>query len=201
MPISPAPIAPSTASVSACNPTSASGLKYAVQRICVDANRSDWPPEQLLVAFKTALYALPAVQRLTRGPDRDEFVAHLRTARHQKFNEVAADESARSGDEYRAAGPRCVRIGAHVNCGPYPARACRCPRGRRLFRARERYVPRDVESAPLRASVPPDRAGLGALRRREGDRLRRQSHRCRPAAQRTRLSRPRRNPSCAGVSP
>lgn len=59
------------------NPASSAALKYAVKRICLDARRNGWPPERLLIAFKGALYTLPAVQRLARGPDRDEFVAHL----------------------------------------------------------------------------------------------------------------------------
>ena len=58
-------------------PTASSALQRALQRICVDAKRSDWPPERLLIAFKAALYGLPVMQRLPRGPDRDEFVAHL----------------------------------------------------------------------------------------------------------------------------
>ncbi len=58
-------------------PTAATGVKYAVWRICVDAKRNEWAPEQLLVAFKSGLATMPAVQRLTRGPDRDEFVARL----------------------------------------------------------------------------------------------------------------------------
>jgi hypothetical protein len=59
------------------NPIAASGLQHAIRRISVDAKRSDWPPEQLLVAFKTAIYALPAAQRLTLRTDRHEFVARL----------------------------------------------------------------------------------------------------------------------------
>jgi hypothetical protein len=59
------------------NPTAATGVKYAVRRICADAKRNGWTPEQLLVAFKSALATIPAVQRLTRGPDRDQFVARL----------------------------------------------------------------------------------------------------------------------------
>ena len=55
----------------------ASGLKHAVWRICVDARRNEWPPEQLLVAFKAALDRTPALQRLARGPDRDALVARL----------------------------------------------------------------------------------------------------------------------------
>ena len=58
-------------------PAWSAALKDAVKRICIEARRSDWPPEQLLIAFKSALYALPSVQALTRGPERDEFVAHL----------------------------------------------------------------------------------------------------------------------------
>lgn len=52
-------------------------LQHAVTRICIDAQRNDWPPEWLVIAFKGALYTLPAVQRLTRGWERDEFVARL----------------------------------------------------------------------------------------------------------------------------
>jgi len=57
--------------------TSRSELQHAVRRICIDARRSNWPPEQLLIAFKMALDTIPSVQRLTRGPDRDELVARL----------------------------------------------------------------------------------------------------------------------------
>ncbi|HEY2375497.1 MAG TPA: hypothetical protein VGH98_05935 [Gemmatimonadaceae bacterium] len=49
----------------------------AVRRICDEAKREHWPPESLLIAFKKALAAAPAVRRLTRGPKRDAFVARL----------------------------------------------------------------------------------------------------------------------------
>ena len=53
-------------------PTSSSAVKHAIWRICIDAKRNDWPPEWLLVAFKEAVFSLPAVQRVPRGPERDE---------------------------------------------------------------------------------------------------------------------------------
>ena len=59
------------------SPTSSSRVRDAVRRISVDAKRNNWPPEWLLVAFKAAVHSLPALQRLTPGEDRDEFVAHL----------------------------------------------------------------------------------------------------------------------------
>lgn len=59
------------------DPVKSPALRHAVQRICVDARRNDWPPERLLVAFKTAVQTLAAVQRLTREPDRDDFVRRL----------------------------------------------------------------------------------------------------------------------------
>ena len=59
------------------NPSSMSGVRDAIRRISVDAKRNNWPPEWLLVAFKAAVHSLPALQRLTPGPDRDEFVARL----------------------------------------------------------------------------------------------------------------------------
>jgi hypothetical protein len=65
--------------VASRNPTSVAGLQHAIRRICLDARRNAWPPEQLLVAFKKALHSLPCVQRLTAGPDRDELVARLVT--------------------------------------------------------------------------------------------------------------------------
>ena len=58
-------------------PARSAALEDAVKRVCNDARWSDWPPEQLLIAFKSALYAQPPVQRLTRGLERDEFVSHL----------------------------------------------------------------------------------------------------------------------------
>src|SRR4029079_8858048 len=58
-------------------PTYSSAVKHAIWRICIDAKRNDWPPEWLLVAFKEAVFSLPAVQRVPRGPERDEIVAHL----------------------------------------------------------------------------------------------------------------------------
>jgi hypothetical protein len=48
-----------------------------VQRICIDARRNNWPPEWLLIAFKTALETMPAVQRVARGPDREELASRL----------------------------------------------------------------------------------------------------------------------------
>jgi hypothetical protein len=59
------------------SPNTRSGLRHAIERICLDARRSDWPPESILVALKRALEAIPAVARLARGPERDEFVAPL----------------------------------------------------------------------------------------------------------------------------
>ena len=59
------------------DPASSAALKHAVKRICIDARRNNWPPEWLLIAFKSALSTLPSVQHLTRGPERDEFVARL----------------------------------------------------------------------------------------------------------------------------
>ena len=59
------------------NPSSMSGVRDAIRRISVDAKRNNWPPEWLLVAFKAAVHTLPALQRLTPGPDRDDFIARL----------------------------------------------------------------------------------------------------------------------------
>jgi hypothetical protein len=59
------------------NPASSEALNHALKRICIDARGSEWPPEWLLIAFKSALYTLPALEGLTRGPERDEFVARL----------------------------------------------------------------------------------------------------------------------------
>jgi len=56
---------------------SSPALYDALQRICGEAKLKDWPPESLLIAFKKTLETVPAVRRLARGPDRDEFVAHL----------------------------------------------------------------------------------------------------------------------------
>ena len=63
--------------IAAPSPNTRSGLGHAIQRICIDARRSDWPPESILVALKRALDAIPAIARLPRGPERDEFVAPL----------------------------------------------------------------------------------------------------------------------------
>jgi len=71
--------------VASRNPTSAAGLQHAVRRICLDARRNAWPPEQLLVAFKRALHSLPCVQRLTAGPDRDALVGRLVTLCIQEY--------------------------------------------------------------------------------------------------------------------
>ncbi|HEY2376108.1 MAG TPA: hypothetical protein VGH98_09055 [Gemmatimonadaceae bacterium] len=57
--------------------TSSAALKAALSQLCDEAKAKYWPPEVLLIAFKTALETVPAVRRLTRGPDRDEFVARL----------------------------------------------------------------------------------------------------------------------------
>ena len=56
---------------------SSPALKNALRQICAEAKVRNWPPESLLIAFKAALNTVPAVKRLTRGPDRDEFVARL----------------------------------------------------------------------------------------------------------------------------
>ena len=60
-------------------PSSASELRFAIRLICHDARRSDWSPESLVVAFKTAVHSVPALQRLPRGPKRDEFITRLVT--------------------------------------------------------------------------------------------------------------------------
>ena len=59
------------------DPKSSSELKHAIRRISTDAKQNNWPPESLLVALKAAAHSLPALQRLPRGPERDELVAHL----------------------------------------------------------------------------------------------------------------------------
>ena len=59
------------------DPASSAAIKHAVKRICIEARRNDWPPEWLLIAFKSALYTLPAVQHLTGSLDRADFVARL----------------------------------------------------------------------------------------------------------------------------
>jgi hypothetical protein len=56
---------------------SSAALKHAIRRIATDAKRRNWPPEWLLVAIKAAAYSLPALERVPRGPERDEIVAHL----------------------------------------------------------------------------------------------------------------------------
>jgi hypothetical protein len=56
---------------------SSPSAREAVRRICDEAKREHWPPESLLIAFKQALTAAPAVRRIPRGPERDEFVACL----------------------------------------------------------------------------------------------------------------------------
>jgi hypothetical protein len=56
---------------------SSPALDDALYHICGEARLKNWPPESLLIAFKTALEMVPAVRRFARGPDRDEFVAHL----------------------------------------------------------------------------------------------------------------------------
>ena len=55
--------------------TSSLGLRDALRYICREARLKNWPPESLLIAFKTALETVPAVQCLTSGPDCDELVA------------------------------------------------------------------------------------------------------------------------------
>jgi hypothetical protein len=57
--------------------TSSPTLKNALSYICGEAKVKNWPPESLLIAFKTALETVPAVLHLTRGPDRDELIARL----------------------------------------------------------------------------------------------------------------------------
>lgn len=59
------------------DPQSSADVKDALQRLCLKAKEANWTPEGLLIAFKEALYTLPTVERVPRGPDRDEFVARL----------------------------------------------------------------------------------------------------------------------------
>jgi len=56
---------------------SSPAARDAVRRICDEAKREHWPPELLLIAFKKALETAPAVRRLARRPERDEFVGRL----------------------------------------------------------------------------------------------------------------------------
>ncbi|HEY2851876.1 MAG TPA: hypothetical protein VGJ18_03470 [Gemmatimonadaceae bacterium] len=56
---------------------SSPALDDALCHICGEARLKNWPPESLLIAYKTALEMVPAVRRLARGPDHDEFVARL----------------------------------------------------------------------------------------------------------------------------
>jgi hypothetical protein len=59
------------------DPISSPAFNDALWQICSEAKLKDWRPESLLIAFKTTLETVPAVRRLARGPDRDEFVARL----------------------------------------------------------------------------------------------------------------------------
>ncbi|HEY2376032.1 MAG TPA: hypothetical protein VGH98_08670 [Gemmatimonadaceae bacterium] len=59
------------------DPKSSSRVRDALRYLCREAELKNWPPELLLIAFKKALETVPAVQRLARGPDRDDFVARL----------------------------------------------------------------------------------------------------------------------------
>lgn len=71
------------------SPRSSSALRHAMWRICIDARRTDWRPEWLLVAFKAGVNALPAVQRVARGPDRDELVADLVSLCIEEYYRIA----------------------------------------------------------------------------------------------------------------
>jgi hypothetical protein len=59
------------------DPATWPGLKDALRQICGEAKLKNWPPESFLISFKSALDTVPAVRRLPRGPDRDDFVARL----------------------------------------------------------------------------------------------------------------------------
>jgi hypothetical protein len=52
-------------------------LRMALRRICWDAKSSNARPERFLVAFKNALQSAPALRRLARGPERDEYIARI----------------------------------------------------------------------------------------------------------------------------
>ena len=61
------------------DPVSSLGLKDAVRLVCGEARVKNWPPESLLIAVKSALQTVPAVQGRIRGPDRDEFLGRIVT--------------------------------------------------------------------------------------------------------------------------
>jgi hypothetical protein len=52
-------------------------IKEAVRSVCDEARREQWPPETLLVAYKSALETVGAVRGLPRGPERDAVIARL----------------------------------------------------------------------------------------------------------------------------
>lgn len=52
-------------------------LAVALRQLCDEAKMKGWPPEALLVAFKTAIDGAPAMERLTRGPERYAFRARI----------------------------------------------------------------------------------------------------------------------------
>jgi hypothetical protein len=99
------------------SPSTMSGVRDAIRRISVDAKRNNWPPEWLLVAFKAAVHTLPALQRLTPGPDRDDFISRL----------VSLCINEYYGDSALGAYESVESVAANRNVPREPERATRTP--------------------------------------------------------------------------
>src|SRR5690242_6911884 len=54
-------------------------VRHTVQLVCADARLKRYTPERLLIDVKDALRVLPEVQRLPRGPERDDFISSVVT--------------------------------------------------------------------------------------------------------------------------
>jgi hypothetical protein len=54
-------------------------VRTAVRLVCAEARLQHYTPERLLVDLKDALRATPEVQRVPRGPERDDLVARVVT--------------------------------------------------------------------------------------------------------------------------
>jgi hypothetical protein len=59
--------------------------REAVVKLCADARRDGWAPEQLIVAVKEACTGSPEMSHLTTTSERDAFLAKVITACIQEY--------------------------------------------------------------------------------------------------------------------
>jgi hypothetical protein len=63
-------------------------ILHAVRLMCLDVHRDNLRAEQLIIAFKEAWHALPEVQRIPRGGERERLLERIVTLCVQEYYSI-----------------------------------------------------------------------------------------------------------------